>query len=73
LIVLDTSGLPIAINFSQCFDHAARALLRKGTVLLIMSPFVLEELNYLLPTRVSNDAGLALLEEVVGVYTLTQF
>jgi hypothetical protein len=38
-----------------------------------MSPFVLEELNYLLPTRVSNDAGLALLEEVVGVYTLTQF
>ena len=38
-----------------------------------MSPFVLAKLNYLLATRVSNDAGLALLEEVVGVYTLTQF
>jgi len=38
-----------------------------------MSPFVLAELNYLLATRVSNDAGLALLEEVVGAYTLTQF
>lgn len=38
-----------------------------------MSPFVLAELNYLLATLVSNDAGLALLEEVVDAYTLTQF
>jgi predicted nucleic acid-binding protein len=73
LIVLDTSGLPIAINSSQRFHHAARALLHEGTVPLILTPFVLAELNYLLATRVSNDAGLALLEEVVGGYTLTQF
>jgi hypothetical protein len=34
-----------------------------------MSPFVLAKLNYLLATRVSNDAGLALLEEVLLMRT----
>ena len=73
MITLDTSGLPIAINSRQRFHHAARALLHEVTVTLIMSPFVLAELNYLLATRVSNnDAGLALLEEGVGAYTLAQ-
>ena len=47
--------------------------MHEDTVSLILSPFVLAELNYLLATRVSNGAGLSVLEEVVGPYTLTQF
>lgn len=74
MIVLDTSGLLAAIDSSQRSHSAVRELLNEVTVPLILSPFVLAELDYLLTTRVSNDAELALLEEVAsGAYTLATF
>ncbi len=74
MIVLDTSGLLAAIDSSQRFHGAARELLREVTVPLILSPFVLAELDYLLATRVGKDAELALLGEVAqDTYRLAQF
>jgi predicted nucleic acid-binding protein len=74
VIVLDTSGLLAAIDASQRFHSVARELLREVTVPLILSPFVLAELDYLLATRVSKDAELALLGEVAqDTYRLAPF
>ena len=74
MIVLDTSGLLAAIDSSQRFHSAARDLLREVRVPLILSPFVLAELDYLLATRVGKDAELALLGEVArDTYRLAQF
>lgn len=64
MIVLDTSGLLAAIDSSQRFHEAVREVLDGAVGPLILSPFVLAELDYLLATRVGGDAELALLEEV---------
>ena len=74
VIVLDTSGLLAAIDSSQRFHDAAKETLGGAVEPLILSPFVLAELDYLLTTRVGREAGLALLEEVArGTYRLAQF
>ena len=74
MIVLDTSGLLAAIDSSQRFHNAAREVLNEAVVPLILSPFVLAELDYLLATRVGDAAELALLEEVArNTYRLAQF
>jgi uncharacterized protein len=74
VIVLDTSGLLAAIDSDQRFHEAAKAALGKASAPLILSPFVLAELDYLLVTRVGGDAQLALLEEVAReTYRLAQF
>jgi predicted nucleic acid-binding protein len=74
LILLDTSGLLAAIDGSQN-DHAAAAeALRSAGSPLILSPFVLAELDYLLAARVGSRAELALLDEVAdGAYQLEAF
>ena len=74
MIVLDTSGLLAAIDSSQRFHDAAREVLNEAMVPLILSPFVLAELDYLLATRVGDAAERALLEEVArNTYRLAQF
>lgn len=74
VIVLDTSGLLAAIDSSQRFHNTAREVLNEAMVPLILSPFVLAELDYLLATRVGHAAELALLEEVAReTYRLAQF
>jgi predicted nucleic acid-binding protein len=74
VIVLDTSGLLAAIDSSQRFHDAAREVLNEAMVPLILSPFVLAELDYLLATRVGDAAERALLEEVArNTYRLAQF
>jgi uncharacterized protein len=74
VIVLDTGGLLAAIDSSQRFHDAAREVLNEAVVPLILSPFVLAELDYLLATRVGDAAELALLEEVArNTYRLAQF
>ena len=71
MIVLDTSGLLAAIDGSQRRHAAAAAAIRSSTGPLLMSPFVLAELDYLLSTKVSQRAAIALLEEVAtGAYRL---
>ncbi len=71
MILLDTSGLLSAIDRSQRHHDAARRALEAAAPPWILSPFVLAELDYLLATRVGQDAERALLGEVGrGVYRL---
>jgi predicted nucleic acid-binding protein len=74
LILLDTSGLLAAIDSSQNGHIAAAKALRAAEPPLLLSPFVLTELDYLLLTRVGTRAEVALLEEVAaGAYQLEPF
>lgn len=71
MIVLDTSGLLAAIDASQRQYAEAAAVLRASPGPLLLSPFVLAELDYLISTRVSSTAARAFLEQVsTGVYRL---
>lgn len=71
MIVLDTSGLLAAIDSSQRLHSAAAAALRSADGPLLLSPFVLAELEYLISTRVSLTAASALLDQVAdGAYRL---
>jgi hypothetical protein len=74
LILLDTSGLLAAIDASQQ-DHAAcEAILKESRGPLLLSPFVLAELDYLLARHVGVAAQSSLLAEVArGAYRLEPF
>lgn len=74
MILLDTSGVLAAIDASQR-DHAAcRAVLEQQEEPLLLSPFVLAELDYLLASRIGVAAELSLLEEVTrGAFRLEPF
>lgn len=65
-LILDTSGLLAAIDADQRLHEAARRSLENASGALVLSPFVLAELDYLLLTKVSVGAELAFLEEVAG-------
>jgi uncharacterized protein len=74
VILLETSGLLAAIDSSQRQHAQAAAALRDARGRLLLSPFVLAELDYLLTTRVGTHAALALLAEVArGAYRLESF
>lgn len=73
MIVADTSGVFSALDRSQSGHEAARSVVESGDV-LILSPFVLAELDYLLATRISTAASLELLRDVRdGAYELASF
>ena len=74
MILLDTSGL-LAAMFSDQADHAScRQALLDAAPPLILSPFVLAEVDYLVGRLAGVDAELALLEEVAaGAYDLVEF
>jgi predicted nucleic acid-binding protein len=74
VILLDTSGLLAAIDGSQHQHAEAAAALRQASAPLLLSPFVLAELDYLLATRVGVRAQRAMLNEVArGAYRLETF
>jgi hypothetical protein len=74
VILLDTSGLLSAIDGSQRHHQACADVLAHASRPLLLSPFVLAELDYLLGTRVGARAQGALLDEVArGVYRLEPF
>jgi predicted nucleic acid-binding protein len=74
VILLDTSGLLAALDSSQRQHTQAMSALRDARGPLVLSPFVLAELDYLLATRVGPSAALALLSEVArGAYRLESF
>jgi uncharacterized protein len=74
VIVLDTSGLLAALDADQRHHAPAREVLTADPGPLLLSPFVLAELDYLLRDRVGPRAELALLEEVAGgSYDLVPF
>lgn len=74
MIVLDTSGLLAAIDADQRLHERARAVLEADPGPLLLSPFVLAELDYLLLTKVGLAAETALLREAAGgAYDLVAF
>jgi len=74
VILLDTSGLLSALDESQRYHHECAALLEKVSPPLLLSPFVLAELDYLLMRHVGFRAQAALLDEVArGAYQLEPF
>jgi hypothetical protein len=74
VILLDTSGLLAALDASQRQHAACRAALEAARGPLLLSPFVLAELDYLLMRHVGAHAQAALLDEVVrGAYRLEGF
>ena len=74
MLILDTSGLLAALDDDQRSHVAARRVVADHDGLLLLSPLVLAELDYLLATRVGRDAERALLGEVGrGTYRLEPF
>jgi predicted nucleic acid-binding protein len=71
VILLDTSGLLAALDSSQRHHERAAASLVAARPPLLLSPFVLAELDYLIASRVGSRARASLLEEVErGAYLL---
>ncbi len=74
MILLDTSGLLAALDSAQRHHADAVACLSSAEPPLLLSPFVLAELDYLLANRVGKEARMSLLEEVGrGAYELQPF
>jgi predicted nucleic acid-binding protein len=74
VIVLDTSGLLAALDADQRHHRRARQVLADDPGPLLLSPFVLAELDFLLLERVGVEAERALLDEVArGAYDLVGF
>ena len=74
MILLDTSGLLSALDDSQRYHHECATLLGEASPPLLLSPFVLAELDYLLMRHIGQRAQAALLEEVArGAYQLELF
>ena len=64
MILLDTSGLLSAIDGAQRHHGECAAALTRASPPLLLSPFVLAELDYLLARHVGTGAQTALLDEV---------
>lgn len=74
MILLDTSGLLSAIDAGQRHHARCADALSNASPPLLLSPFVLAELDYLLAKHVDAAAQSALLGEVArGAYQLEPF
>ena len=74
MILLDTSGMLAALDATQTRHEAAAAAVRAAQPPLLLSPFVLCELDYLVTKSLGQTAELALLGEVAsGAYRLEGF
>ena len=74
MILLDTSGLLAALDESQTHHEVCRDALNSARPPMLLSPFVLAELDYLLATKIGIEAELALLDEVAReAYQLETF
>jgi predicted nucleic acid-binding protein len=74
VILLDTSGLLAALDSAQRRHAEAAASLEAATPPLLLSPFVLAELDYLVAGRIGEKARTSLLGEVErSAYQLQAF
>lgn len=74
MILLDTSGLLAAMFSDQRQHHACARVLLEIDEPLLLSPFVLAELNYLIAKLAGVEVELEMLEEVSrGAYRLVEF
>ena len=73
-LILDSGGLLAAIDERQEDHAAAREAFDSVRGPLLISPFVLAELDYMIMTRMGQERELALLDEVArGAYRLEPF
>jgi predicted nucleic acid-binding protein len=74
LILIDASALLAAIDDTQRGHEEALLALQSTEPPLLLSPFVLAELDYFVATRIGQPAEMALLDEVAaGAYQLEPF
>jgi uncharacterized protein len=74
VIILDTSGLVAAYGRDQVHGQQVLETLTGDAGPLVLSPFVLAELDYLITSRLGVGAELNVLEDVAGgVYRLAEF
>lgn len=74
MILLDTSGLLSALFPDQRHHEACAGVLAADAGPLVVSPFVLAELDYLIGQHAGLEAQVALLEDVAaGAYDLASF
>lgn len=66
MIIADTSGLLASFNDQEPQHERIRRCLGESTEALVVSPYVLAELDYLIGTRVGVAAELAVLRELTG-------
>lgn len=73
MIVADTSGLLALFNAREPRYDDARRVVEREKEPLVVSPFVIAELDYLIATRLGVDAELAVLRELArGAYHLPE-
>jgi uncharacterized protein len=73
LIICDTSGLVAAYSATDSRSRHVTKLLSSESGQLIVSPFVLAELDYLIQTRAGVRDELKMLADVAnGLYTLAE-
>jgi predicted nucleic acid-binding protein len=74
MIICDTSGLLAAYEHEGACEEQVVGVLEAETQSLVLSPFVLAELDYLMASRSGVGAELRMLEDVAsGVYRLAEF
>lgn len=74
MIICDTSGLIAAYDANDPDGPAVRQLLEQDAGSLIVSPFVLAEVDYMILTRAGAAAELTLLDDLAdGVYQVADF
>ena len=74
MIICDTSGLVAAYSTADRRRNQVADLLGSDPDALILSPFVLAELDYLIATRAGVRHELRVLNDVAaGIYTLADF
>lgn len=66
MIVADTSGLLAYLNRREPAHESAKAAIEEHGDLVVVSPYVLAELDYLVATRLGVDAELSVLGELTG-------
>ncbi len=66
MILADTSGLLAFFNRQEPAHAAVAALVASADEPLVVSPYVLAELDYLVATRLGVPAELAVLRELAG-------
>ncbi|MEA2001306.1 MAG: PIN domain-containing protein [Actinomycetota bacterium] len=71
MIIADTSGLLAAVDPDEVHHDACRTVVEEATAPLVVSPFVLCELDYLVTRKLGVDAELLLLDDIAaGAYLL---
>lgn len=73
MIVADTSGLLALFNQNEPGHPRVGEIISTTDDMLVVSPYVVAELDYLLATRLGIDAELAVIAELAGgAYELAQ-